>query len=187
MQGKTTYFEKSGRRNTVATLEIARERAVELGIKKVVLASTHGYTAIQAADTFKGTGIEIIAVSISAAFDDEEWTLTPEEKASMEKRGIKVLTSLHALADGVIEGHFGERTPGTIIADTLRCFSQGTKVAFEVSIMAMEAGLIPAGSEIIAIGGTNEGADTAIVVKPTFAQKVKDFKICEILCKPRMA
>ena len=187
MQGKTIYFEKSGKRNTVTALEVVRERAGELGIKKVVLASTHGYTAIQAADVFKGTGIEIIAVSISAAFDDKGWNLTPEERDSMEKRGIKVLRSLHALADGVIEGHYGERTPGSIIADTLRCFSQGMKVAFEISIMAMEAGLILPDSEVIAIGGTDAGADTAIVVKPAFARKVKDFKICEILCKPRMA
>jgi hypothetical protein len=59
------------------------------------------------------------------------------------------------------------------------------KVAVETSIMAVEAGLAAEGVEAIAVGGTNEGADTAIVLKPAFARKAKDLRVCEILCKPR--
>jgi hypothetical protein len=66
-------------------------------------------------------------------------------------------------------------------------FSQGTKVAVEISIMALEAGLISPDSEVISIGGTSEGCDTALVVRPSFARKIKDYRICEILCKPRIA
>jgi hypothetical protein len=69
----------------------------------------------------------------------------------------------------------------------LRWFSQGMKVAVEVSLMAVEAGLLGAGEECVAIGGTDEGADMAIVIRPVFARKVKDLRICEILCKPRIA
>jgi hypothetical protein len=60
------------------------------------------------------------------------------------------------------------------------------KVAVETSIMALEAGFLTAGSEVIAIAGTDEGADTAIVIRPAFARQVKDLRICEILCKPRI-
>lgn len=187
MKGSVTYFEKRGKSNTVETLTIARDRAVQLGIRSAVVASTHGYTALEAAKVFKKNGIEVIAVSLSASFDDMGWTLTGEERERIEKQGVKVLTSLHSLADGVAEGHLGESTPGNIIANTLRSFSQGMKVAFEISIMALEAGMIEPGEEIVAVAGSTDGCDTAIVVKPAFARKVKDFLVCEILCKPRMA
>jgi hypothetical protein len=109
-----------------------------------------------------------------------------EERLRIEQAGVRVLTTLHGLADGVAEGMYGENTPGSVVAYTLRLFSQGMKVAVEVSIMALEAGLIPAGREIIAVGGTDEGCDTAIVARPAHARKIKEFRICEILCKPRI-
>jgi hypothetical protein len=186
MELKTTYFEKRGKPNTEATLRLARTRAEELGIKHLVLASTHGYTALQAEEIFRGSGVEVIAVSISTAFDKEGWTMSGEERRRIEKAGVRVLTSLHGLADGVAEGFYGEHTPGTVIAETLRLFSQGAKVAVEVSIMALEAGLVPAGEEIVAVGGTDEGCDTALVVRPAHARRIKEFRVCEILCKPRI-
>ena len=186
MVQKIIYFEKVGKDNTVVTLEAARNRAIELGIKQVVVASTHGYTAKTAADVFKGTGIEIIAVGISCSFSDEGWDMKFEERREIEEKGIKVLTTLHGLGDGVSEAFLNENTPGSIVADTLRCFSQGMKVAVECSIMAAEAGLISIDREVISVAGTGEGADTAVVLKPAYARKFKELKICEILTKPRI-
>lgn len=186
MERVTVYFEQKGKTNTGQVLRIARDRARELGVRQVVVASTHGRTALQAAEVFAGSGVELIAVSISASFDDMGWTLAPAERRAMEEKGIRVLTSLHALADGISEAFYGENTPGNIVANALRWFSQGTKVAVETSIMALEAGVLEAGSEVIAIAGTDEGADTAIVIRPAFARLVKDLRICEILCKPRI-
>ena len=186
MEEKTTYFEKRGKLNTETALRLARKRAEELGVRQVVLATTHGYTALQAAEVFRGSGIELIAVSISSAFDEEGWTMSQEERRRVEQAGVRVLTTLHGLADGVAEGLYGESTPGSVIANTLRLFSQGMKVAVEVSIMALEAGLIPAGGEIIALGGTTDGCDTAVVLRPAHARRIKKFRICEILCKPRI-
>jgi hypothetical protein len=187
MEGSVTYFEKSGKTNTDTVCAIARQRATELGIQKVLVATTHGYTALRAAEIFKGNDVDVIAVGISPSFDDMGWKMTDEERKKIEAAGVKVLISLHGLADGVTEGMYGEITPGSIIAYTLRIFSQGMKVAVEISIMALEAGFIESGCEIIAIGGTDSGADTAIVVKPAFARRFKDFRVCEILCKPRIA
>jgi hypothetical protein len=45
MDLKTLLFEKPGPHNTDATLEITRERALALGVKQVVVASSHGDTA----------------------------------------------------------------------------------------------------------------------------------------------
>ena len=129
----------------------------------------------------------MIAVSICAAFYDMGWTMSAAERGKLEARGIRVLTSAHALGDGISEGFNGENTVGSIVANTLRWFSQGMKVAVEISLMAAEAGLVPAGTELIAVAGTNDGADTAIVIAPSFARKVKEMSIREILCKPRTA
>jgi hypothetical protein len=187
MEKAITYFDRRSESDTEETLRIAKDRALELNITQVVLASTHGTTALRAAAIFEGTGVDIIAVSISPSFDDVGWTMTSEERDRVEKAGVRVLTSLHALADGVAEGFFGENTPGTLVADTLRMFSQGMKVSVEISIMALESGLIEPGSEVIALGGTDQGVDTAVVIRPAYARKVKDFRVCEILCKPRIA
>jgi hypothetical protein len=187
MERKIVYYEKPGPANTADTLRLARERAGELGVRHLLVASTHGGTALRAADLFTGSGIEVIAVSICAAFDDMGWTITAAERGKLEGRGIRVLTSAHALGDGISEGFNGEHTVGSIVASTLRWFSQGMKVAVEISLMAVEAGLVPAGKELISVAGTNDGADTAIVVAPSFARKVKEMSVREILCKPRTA
>ena len=186
MDSTVVYFEKRGPQNTETTLRLARGRAEELGLRHIVLASTHGNTALQAAEVFRDSGIQLIAVSISTAFEKEGWTMSTEERQRIEQAGVRVLTTIHGLADGVAEGLYGENTPGSVVAYTLRLFSQGMKVAVEVSIMALEAGLIPAGGEIIAVGGTDEGCDTAIVARPAHARRIKEYRICEILCKPRI-
>ena len=71
--------------------------------------------------------------------------------------------------------------------ETLYRFCQGMKVAVEVALMAADADLLDMSQEIIAIAGTGEGADTAIVLKPAYARKFKKIEIREILAKPREA
>jgi len=187
MERKIVYFERTGPDNTAEALRLARERARELGIRRVLVASTHGSTALRAMEVFQGTGVEVIAVSICAAFGDMGWTMSAAERGDLEAQGVRVLTSAHALGDGIAEGFNGENTVGSVVANTLRCFSQGMKVAVEISLMAAEAGLVPAGEELIAVAGTNDGADTAVVIAPAFARKIKELSIREILCKPRTA
>jgi hypothetical protein len=79
MEGKIHYFDAPGKINTDNTLKAVRQRADELKIKQIVLASTHGYTAKRAAEMFQGRDVDIIAVSICAGFDDEGWTMTRGE------------------------------------------------------------------------------------------------------------
>ena len=50
--------------------------------------------------------------------------------------------------------------------------------------MALDTGLIPYGEDIIAIGGSTRGADTAVIMRPAHANNVLDTKINEIICKP---
>jgi len=184
LEGKILYFEKPGKINTDATLNIARQRAEQLGIKQIVVASTHGYTAKRAHEIFQGMDVKIIAVSICASFDEEGWTMSPGEREELEKLGINVITTIHALGDDVSEA-FSMSAPNRIVRETLYRFCQGMKVAVEVALMAADAGVLDISQEIIAIGGTNEGADTAMVLKPAYSRKFKELEIKEILAKPR--
>jgi len=70
-----------------------------------------------------------------------------------------------------------------IIAQTLRLFGQGTKVCAEITLMATDAGLISM-NDVIAIGGTNVGADTACFISPAHTYTFFDLKMKELLCKP---
>ena len=184
MKGTTLYFESGGKANTDATLEVAQKRATELRIRQIVVATTHGYTARRAREIFGVPGFSIVAVTICNAFDHEGWTMSAGERESLESLGISVLTSLHALGDDVSEGS-GGIAPNRIVRDTLYTFCQGMKVAVEVALMAADAGLIVMSEEVIAIAGTGEGADTAVVLKPAYAREFKKLRVREILAKPR--
>jgi len=48
-----------------------------------------------------------------------------------------------------------------------------------------DAGLVKPASEVIAIGGTGRGADTATVVRATNTHTFFDLRVLEIICKPR--
>jgi len=183
---QTAYFEKPGPENADATLELAFKRAKEIGIKDVVVASTKGETGIKAAKIFKG--FNLIVVSHSTGFrEPNTQEMSLDKRKQIEKEGGKVLTCQHALG-GVgraIRKKLGTYQVDEIIAYTLRILGEGTKVAVEIAMMAADCGLIPTLGEVIAIGGTNSGADTALVLKPTNSQNFFDMEIKEILCKPR--
>lgn len=183
-----TYVEKSGAKNTATILNAARKRAEELGIGDVVVASTHGGTALKAMKIFEDLKTNLVAVSISQAFAKEGWVMTKVEKKKLIDSGIKVLTSIHALGDDVA-GAFTEKFGGVsieeVVRETLYRFSQGMKVCVEIVLMAADAGLIPLDQEVMAIGGTGEGADTCIVVKPAYSKNFRKLEIREIVAKPR--
>jgi uncharacterized protein len=186
---KTLVFEKAGEQNTGATLQLVKERAVALGTKQVVVASSHGYTARQAHTLLAPVGIQVIAVSICHSWESEGWVMAAETKAELAALGVTVHTGIHALGDGVgsaFSDKFGGRTPEEIVRDTLYRFSQGMKVAVECVLMAADAGLLDMGQEVIAVAGTGSGADTAIVCKPAYPRTFHELEIREVLAKPRI-
>jgi uncharacterized protein len=72
----------------------------------------------------------------------------------------------------------------TLIANVLRCFSQGVKVCFEIVLMATDAGLVTSGETLIVMAGTARGSDNALVVQAASSQHLKRLRVHEILCKP---
>jgi hypothetical protein len=191
MELKTTYFEKpGGAENTARTLALAKARAKELGVKTVVVASTVGGTAVKAVNTFKGLKV-IITTHVAGFREANTQEFTEENRTIVEEKGGIIVTAAHAF--GGIHRALSNAMPpapssaiGDIVAMTLRMFGQGMKVACEIATMAADAGLVRADEEIIAIGGTGRGADTAIVVQPQYTHRFFNLKVKEIICKPRL-
>jgi hypothetical protein len=185
MEGKTVYFENPGEANTDETLRIARVRAGELGIKTVVVATTVGGTAVKAVEFFQEMKV-IVVTHFTGMREPNFQEFTAENRKRVESKGGIVLTTSHAFTGigGAMRKKFGMYLLGDVIANTLRIFGQGMKVVCEISLMAVDAGLVRAGEDIIAIGGTGRGADTAVVLKPVNTNDFFDLRVREILCKP---
>jgi hypothetical protein len=184
---QSVYFDKPGKENTARTLEIAKRRAEELGIRTILVATTTGFTGVQAAQLLQG--YDVIVVTHSTGFGEPNaQELTEENRAAIEAAGAKVLTCQHAFG-GVgraVRKKLGTYELDEIIAYTLRTFGQGVKVCAEIALMAADAGLARTGEPGIAVAGTGRGADTAVVLIPANTQTFFDLKIMEILAKPRI-
>jgi hypothetical protein len=190
MELKTTCFEKPGAENTEKTLALAKARASRLGIKTIVVASTVGGTAASAVEVF--AGFRVIAVTHVAGFREaNSQEFTDENRKIVESKGGIILTAAHAF--GGIHRALSRTVPpppssavGDVVAMTLRIFGQGMKVACEIAAMAADAGLVRTDEEIIAIGGTGRGADTAVVIQPEYTHRFFNLRVKEIICKPRL-
>ena len=185
MELKTVYFDNPGKENTDEVLRIAKQRAQELGIKTIVVATTEGGTAAKAVDVFEG--MKIVAVTHYTGMRGPNiQELTDENRQKIEKSGGIILTTMHAFA-GVSRAtrlKYDTISIGEIISNVLRIFGQGMKVVLEIALMAADSGLADTDKDIIAIAGTGRGADTAVVLTPVNSTNFFDVKVKEILCKP---
>ncbi len=187
---KIWYFPQSGPDNTLATLDIALERAKELGIKHMVVASRSGDTALSLEKKAREVDYSgnLVMVTYHAGFCGEDSiSFTPSRREELEKKGVKIVMSSHALS-GVgrsFRQKFGGVSIPEIIAESYRRISQGFKVAVEVAIMAADGGAIPTTDDVISMGGRGKGVDTAILLRAAHQNSFFDLKIKEILCLPR--
>ena len=196
MESKIVYFEKPGNVNTDEVQRIAAQRADELGIKKVVIASHTGKTGVKAVDVFKNQ--KVIIIGHCVGFREENVVeMIEENRKIIEDKGGIIQTATHVFGGAsraMRQGDYGEGpghtyVPGDISAATLKIFGAGMKVCIEVAAMAADAGLVRTDEEIIAMGGTGReggGSDTALVLQPNNAHRIFDIRVKEILCKPRL-
>ena len=182
----TVYFDSPGDENTDRVLEAAKRRAEELGIRDVVVASTRGETGVKASKLFKG--YNVVVVTHHTGFRRPNFQeMTEENRRLIGEYGGKVYTGTHTFmnVERAIRNKFGTAYPTEIIAQTLRLFGEGMKVAVEIVAMAADAGLISTDRDVISIAGTGRGADTAIVVKPENSIRLFDMTVREVIAKPR--
>jgi len=185
MEAKIVYFAKPGKENTDEVLRLAKSRAAELGIKSILVASTTGDTALKAMGVFKGA--RIVAVShFTGMREPNTQEFTEENRQKVLSAGGAVLTATHLFSGlgRAMRKKFKMYLFEEVAANTLRLFGQGMKVVCEITLMAADAGLVRTDEDIIVIGGTGRGADTAVVLRPVNSEDFFDLKVREILCKP---
>jgi hypothetical protein len=181
------YYRKPGKVNTRNVLEAAGRRAGELGIKMVLIPSVSGETALAASEVLGGA-VQIIAVTHVAGFDEPNvQEMSADNRRRLDSVGVRIFTGQHAFG-GVgraVRNKLGTYQVDEIMAFTLRTFGQGTKVAVEIALMAADAGLVRTDEDIISMGGTGKGVDTALVIRPSNSFRFFELKVREVICKPR--
>ena len=183
------YFKTPGPENTGETVKIAIREAKARQISHIVAASNTGETVFALAEEGRKQGYEGKFICVPHVYgfrENGKNELSEESRKELEKQGIKICIAAHTLSgsERCLSRKFQGIYPVEIIAHTLRMFGQGTKVCVEIGAMVLDAGLIPWGQPIIALGGSGRGADTALILSPAYNSAILDTKIHEILCKP---
>lgn len=186
VESRITYFDTPGKENTDAVLQIVKKRAEELGIRKVVVASYRGYTALRAVEILKGFQIIVISGFRDITAENINQGIPEADKKFIDSHGgiVYVATHLFSGINRAMSKKFNTFMLGDIVAACMRTMSTGIKVAVECTVAAADAGLVRTDEDVIAIGGTRSGADSAITLRPVVSADFFDLKIKEILCKP---
>lgn len=189
MEKRVLYFEKPGRDNTEACLDVVKRALAEDGYKHIVVASTTGETGLLFVRALKEFRINIVVITHSAGFKEPNTIEIPKDvRLQIESEGGKVFTGsmlTHSLETS-LSSRFSGLYPTLLIAQSLRRFGEGPKVCCEIVMMAVDAGLIPEGEEVIAVAGTARGADSVLVIRSAASKRFLELKVLEILAKPRV-
>jgi hypothetical protein len=185
VEKRVAYFKEAGYQNTESLLKFVKKYVDREGIESIVVASTTGETGVKAAKIFRGKNV----VVVTHCFGFKELGKSElQEKCKKEilANGAKIFTGIHALSsvERAIRKEFGTLEPLELIANVLRLMGEGTKVCVEITLMAVDAGLIPVNEDVVAIAGTGKGADTALRIRPANAARFFDLKIKEVIAKP---
>lgn len=138
----------------------------------------------------KGIDVRLVVVTSHCGFEKEgECEMTPDTESRLLSEGAKVVRSSHVLSgiERSVSRKLGGSSRTESISEALRAlFGQGFKVCVEVAVMAADNGTIPCGDvEVLTVGGSSEGADTACVVRPAHANNFFNFEVREIVAIPR--
>jgi hypothetical protein len=185
---KVIYFDKPGRDNTKACLDAAKAAVGEFGYRHVVVASTAGDTGLMFSEAFKGSGANLVVITHSHGFREPNETEMPENvREKIRGNGARVSTG--TMVTHSLDTAFSKKFSGSyltqIVANTLRRFGEGAKVCCECVMMAVDAGLVPEGEEVLAVAGTARGADTVTVIKSAASKRFLELKVLEFVAKPR--
>jgi len=191
------YFNVCGQINTEKTLKLAIKRANELNIKKLIVASETGLSALEAVEMLRGSGINLIVVTSAAGTKVENIVIgdlrigIPDKEIwnQLERGGAKIVRATDPLYNvGAALEHRGVPTLATLVRMCLRTISSGTAVCVAAVLMATDNGVLSEGEEVVAVAGSWVGLDTALVVRAANSVNLLKngaLQIKEIICKPR--
>jgi len=191
METRIHYFDSPGKQNTEKVVDLAVKRAKDRKIERIVVASGTGRTGVMVAEKAGKKGIQTVVVTGAYGFSKKgEWEMKKSNEEKLRRAGVPIISATHALSgvERSITKKLGGASRVEAVAEALRSlFGQGMKVCVEISIMAADAGEAPCDddAEIIAIAGTDEGADTAVIIHPSNANTFFDLQVREIIAMPR--
>ena len=184
-----TYFSAPGKENTHDCAELAAARAKELGITDVVVASCSGYTARIFQEVCKRDGLHLVVVTHAVGFEGPGiWEFDAELSEELKAEGVSIVTGTHSLSgmERAISRRLGGASRTEAIAEAFRrTIAVGMKVAVECVLIAADQGAVPVDREVIAVGGTAEGADTVLVIQPSHTATFFDLQVREFVAMPR--
>jgi len=172
VERKVGYFTDPGSQNTEKVIEAVRNRIISGGVTTIVVASTSGETGVKFVRELK----EVAAV---IAVSHEE--MKPTHRRQITEYGGKPVDKTHLVLHG--KGMDDVRR-------SFYTFGQGFKVAVEVILIAADKGEISLYEDVIGVGGTGRGADTAIMARATTSKEIftsdksRRLEIREILAMP---
>ncbi|HJK78504.1 MAG TPA: hypothetical protein O0Y06_04120 [Methanocorpusculum sp.] len=186
-----TYFDSPGPENTEDCAALAVERATELGLTTIVAASSGGATARAFARAVAGTNIRLVIVTHAVGFSSPGvWEFDAALAEELRAAGHTIVCGTHALSgleralsrSPRVGG--GSRTEA--IAEAFRrTIAVGLKVAVECVLIAADQGAVSVTGEVVAVGGTEEGADTVLVIRPAHTASFFDLQVREVVAMPR--
>jgi len=187
----TYYFDTPGEANTEDAARFAVERAREVGIRTVVVASTSGRTALSFLEAMKGTDLRLVVVTHVVGFSKPGvWEFDEKAAETLQAAGATIVTGTHALSglERAISRSqkLGGASRTEAIAEALRrTVAVGLKVAVECVLIAADQGAVRVDEEVVAVGGTMSGADTVCVIRPAHTATYFDLQVREIVAMPR--
>ncbi|HVN72291.1 MAG TPA: pyruvate kinase alpha/beta domain-containing protein [Desulfomonilia bacterium] len=185
---QSILFDKPGQQNTDACIELVQQYIKGHDAASVVVASTTGKTALSFHRALKGTSARLVVVTHSVGFKEKgKDEFDQDTRRFLIREDIPIYTGTiltHSLEKSLMDDSRGIY-PGYIIANTLRRFGEGTKVAVEIVMEACDGGLVPEDAEVIAVAGTSHGADSVLLIKAKPSKRFLNLEILEILARPR--
>jgi len=186
----TFYFDVHGEINTDRTIELARLRAEELVLEKVVVASETGLSALKVLDAFPDSKVVVVS---SAAGTFVEGSIIGDLSIGIPDASI--LKELTRRGASIVRGTdpFWNLAAHTNLIDAAKMgmmyykiLCGGIHVCITAVLEATDAGHLRQGEEVVALAGSFVGLDTAIIAAA--ANSVNFFKLFEVremICKPR--
>ena len=180
---ETIYFKEGGVEHTDVTLDFVFKAAEELGIKKVVVASTSGETGVKAAEKFHGTDVKVIVVGHQTGFRvPGKNQFKPEDRDRIEALGAEVNLGTDVLTNSIRQRQKLGHSPLSFITQAL--IMMKVKVNVEIVVKAADAGQLVPGELCISVAGSHWGADTAVVFEAQDSSNILGIRPREIIAMP---
>jgi len=188
------YFAQPGEEDTDLVVEAVSRRLEAGDVNTVIVASNSGITAAKFGRALKG---KARVVCVTEAPSRREWgnpwpTLEDGYRRELAGPGVEIIENAPFVFHNAVldESKWDVLPPEELVRETLYSFGQGLKVAVEVALMAVASGRVEPYQDVIGVGGTGKGADTAIVVRATYPTSMfakdpsKRLEVREIIAMP---